>query len=184
MKMIVAFLMAVLLLCGCGEQQYVDQAIALRQKLISSGCSFSCAVTADYSDRLYSFKLDCSFDENGDMSFCVMEPDSISGITGSIDDDGGKLTFDNQALAFPLLADSYVSPVSAPWLFMRSLRSGYIAACGQEGELLRVELHDSYAEESMQLDVWLDADSIPVRCEMVWLGRRILSLDVTNFSYL
>jgi len=36
---------------------------------------------------------------------------TISGITGSLSQNGGKLTFDDKALAFDVMADGLVSPV-------------------------------------------------------------------------
>lgn len=142
-----------------------------------------CLITADYGDKLYEFTLECLYDKDGNMQFEVLKPESLVGITGSVSNGGGKLTFDDQALAFPLLADGYLSPVSAPWLFMRSLRSGYIIACGADGEGYLMELADSFEENPIQILVWTDQNVQPIRCEMIWSGRRILSLDVIRVSY-
>lgn len=142
-----------------------------------------CLITADYGEKFYEFSLDCLYDKDGNMQFEVLKPESIAGITGFVSNDGGMLTFDDQALAFPLLADGYLSPVSAPWLFMRSLRSGYINACGPDGEGYLMELTDSFEEKPIQIFVWTDQNFQPVRGEMIWSGRRILSLDVIHISY-
>ena len=96
---------------------------------------------------------------------------------------GGKLTFDGQALSFALLADEQVTPVSAPWLLIRTLRSGYLTSCGEEGGTVRVAIDDSYEEDALHLDIWLDENDSPQRGEILWQGRRILSVSVTNFVF-
>ena len=183
MKRIAAIVLCLLVLTGCGTgASEIDGAMDLRQKLLDAGgCEFDCVIWADYIDVVHKFSLHCSFDKTGSLSFQVTEPESIRGITGVIDSEGGKLTFDDQALVFQLMADGYISPVSAPWVFMKTLRSGYIHGCGKDGEGMRMILHDSYEENPLQIDVWTDAGANPVRSEILWQGRRILSLDVSNF---
>ena len=44
-------------------------------------------------------------------------------------------------------------------------------------------IHDSYEEDSLQLDIWLDTEGLPVSAEILWQGRRILSLCVNNFVF-
>ena len=183
MKRLVAVFLCMFFLVGCSSaDSHLDDAMELRQKLLSSkGCEFDCVITADYSDAIYSFSLHCTFDETGKLSFRITEPESISGITGTMDDKGGGLTFDDHVLFFPLLADGYISPVGAPWVFVKTLRGGYIHACGKEGDGMRMILHDSYEENPLRIDVWTDGQSNPVHSEILWQGRKILSLDVSNF---
>ena len=184
MRLIALCVVCGILLCGCGGEQ-LDEAMKFRQKVLESdGCTFQCEITADYLEKIYTFTMECSVDKAGNMSFQVIKPDSISGITGKIDQKGGKLTFDEQALGFELLADGYITPVSAPWLWMKTVRGGYIESCCYDDDYYRITCNDSYEEDALQVDMWLDADLVPARCEMVWQGRRILSLDVSNFSYL
>jgi len=157
----------------------------MRNKILSAaGCSFQAEITADYEDKVQVFTLSCKTDAQGNLTFSVAAPETISGISGSIDEKGGSLKFDHTMLAFPLLADGQLSPVSAPWLLMHCLRSGYIAACGQEDSLIRSTIHDSYAEDALQLEVWFDSELRPVQGEFVWDGRRILTVVVSNFLFL
>ena len=116
------------------------------------------------------------------MTFEVVQPQSIAGITGTITGEGGFLTFDDVALHFDLLADDTVTPVSAPWIFLKTLRGGYLTSAGEEDGLLRVTIDDSYEEDALQLDIWLDEKNAPVRGEILYGGRRILSLSVTDFT--
>ncbi len=116
------------------------------------------------------------------MTFCVQQPESIQGISGTVEADGGKLTFDGQALAFSLLADGYISPVSAPWVFMKALRSGYIHSCSRNDGGFRISIDDSYGENPLQLEVWTDGNFIPTAAEFLWKGIKVLSLTVSNYS--
>lgn len=186
MKKLTALIICLFLLCGChSSDREIDGALDLRQKLSSAnGCQFDCIISADYSDVLYNFSMNCIYDHNGNMRFTVINPESISGISGSIDQNGGKLTFDDKVLAFPILADGYISPVSAPWFFMNTLCGGYIRACGQEGERIRIIIDDTYHENSLQADIWTDQDYLPLFCEFLWQGRRILSIEINNYMYL
>lgn len=186
MKRILSVLLLFFVLSGCSEKNGdLRRAMALRERLLaSSGCKFDAVITADYGDSVYTFKMNCQTDRDGNLTFTVVDPETISGITGTISQQGGHLTFDGKALAFEMLADDQVTPVTAPWLFVRTLRGGYLAACGTDGENLRIRIDDSYEENALHLDVWLDGQDVPIRSEILWKGQRILSLDVRNFSYL
>lgn len=185
MKRIFAVLLAALMLTGCGfDNPGLDRAMKLRADLLAAECSFDAVITADYGDKIYTFTLRCLGDSSGNLAFEVTRPESIAGITGKISDDGGYLTFDNAALAFELLADNQISPVSAPWVLLRTLRSGYVTACSEEGDGLRLSVDDSYKEDALHLDIRLDGSDIPVRAEILWNGRRIITIDVENFEIL
>ncbi|MBQ9168627.1 MAG: hypothetical protein IJX67_09510 [Oscillospiraceae bacterium] len=186
MKRIIPLLLLVLLITGCsGGNSQMDRAMELRSQLQkSTGCSFESVITADYGDKIYTFAMECRTDQAGNLSFTVTEPESISGISGTVSEDGGKLTFDDVALAFELLADDQVTPVSAPWILIHTLRGGYLTACGEENGILRLSIDDSYEDDALHLDVWLDEGDLPARGEILWDGRRILSVEVRNFEYL
>ena len=185
MRRAAALILAVLLLSGCGTQDDLDRVISLRERLLNcESCSFTAKITADYADELYTFSMQCAVDNQGEVVFTVLQPDSISGITGKIGAEGGKLTFDGQVLAFPLLADGQLSPISVPWLLMRTLRGGYLSACGKDGELLKVQINDSYEENALQLDIWLDQENTPIAADILYEGRRMLSVQVNGLEIL
>ena len=171
------------LLTGCSDASgQIDRGMALRDSLLSSECSFDADITADYEDKIHTFSMSCQGDTLGNLTFSVTRPDTIAGITGTISDAGGKLTFDDTALHFDLMADDQLSPVSAPWIFLKTLRCGYLTSAAMEGELLRLSIDDSYAEDALHLDIWLEDSNMPVRAEILYDNRRILSLDVKNFA--
>ena len=185
MKKTAIILVIIVFLCGCSAEKGVDQAINLRQRIVNAdNCLFTCKITADYLDAVYNFTLDCRFDRTGNMTFTVSAPNSIAGISGSFTNQGASLTFDDQELAFEMMADGYISPISSPWIMMKALRGGYIRSCGKDGEGLRITIDDSFAEQPLQLDVWTDELGTPVHCEILWQGRRILTLDVNLLRYM
>ena len=183
MKRILLIVLSVLLLSGCtADRALENRALALRSKLLNSNaCSFDAVVTADYGDKLYSFSLNCAVEGAGIMTFTVSQPETISGITGTISLQGGKLTFDDKVLSFSLLADEQLSPVSAPWILYKTLTGGYLTSCVQEGDYLRLSLDDSYEEDALHLDVWLGAGDLPMQAEILYDNRRILTLQIENF---
>ena len=185
MKRIITLLLLISLFAGCARQDAVEPALRFRNQLLQSkGCSFRVDVLADYGDYSYKFVMDCSADDSGNISFTVVEPKTISGITGRIDSEGGKLSFDDQVLAFPLLADEQLTPVSVPWLLIRTLRGGYISAGGKDGDNYKIRMDDSYEEDPLCLDVWLDKEDMPVFCDFMWNNRRILSAKISEFAFL
>ena len=185
MKRIAILLLMIVMLCGCsGGAEQMDRAMALRGKIQQKEVSFDAVVTADYGDKVHKFSMECQADTLGNVKFKVTEPENIAGISGTIAKGSGKLTFDAQVLAFDILADELISPVSGPWVLMQTLRSGFLTSCSTEGELLRVAIDDSYEENALHLEVWLDSNDIPTQCEIYWQGRRLLSMDVKNFAFL
>lgn len=186
MKFAAAVVLIVCLLSGCGTQDdLLDQAMDLRKSILEAqSCSFQAVITADYGDVLYTFQMECSSDSNGNLQFTVTDPATICGITGSISDDGGCLTYEDKVLAFPMLADGELTPVSAPWLFINTLRSGYLNGCSEEDSSLCIYIDDSYEEDPLRLEVYTDQKTIPIRAEIIWQEQRILSLDIRNFTIL
>lgn len=184
MKCALALLGIFVVLSGCSAgNRELERGMELRSELLSAQqCVFDAEITADYGDRLNIFSVSCQGDAGGGLKFTVTAPESISGITGEISESGGRLTFDETALQFDTMTDDCVSPVSAPWIFLKTLRGGYLAAAGMEGELLHLTVHDSYAEDALCLDIWVDAKNKPVRAEILHENQRIITLTVKNFD--
>ena len=127
--------------------------------------------------------MDCRADAAGEISFSITRPQSIAGISGSISDQGGSIRFEDQALYFPLLTDALLTPASAPWIFLKTLRSGYITSACMEESLLHVTVDDDYEEDALTVDIWLEGER-PVRADILHDGKRILSVQVENFVLL
>lgn len=186
MKRLAVFSIVLLMLTGCARSDgTLDRAMALRARLLgSSGCAFDAVVTADHGDKTNTFSVSCKADTQGNVDFTVKGPETIAGISGTISHEGGKMTFDDKALAFEMLADEQVTPAIAPWLLVKTLTGGYVTACGQDGERIRVSIDDSYEEDALHLDIWLGEGDLPVMADILYRDRRILSLKIDNFEVL
>lgn len=184
-KLLLCFLLLWAILPGCQTREDpVEQALELRSRLVSSdGYTFDAEITADFGDKVYEFGMRCQADSGGNLSFTVTAPQSIAGITGRIDGQGGKLTFDDKALAFELLAEGRLSPVSGPWVLVHTLHFGYITSCAQAENGVTVYINDSYEDEALNLSVYLGSDGLPTGAEIFWQGSRVLSLTVRNFIF-
>lgn len=184
MKRILAVVLLLAMLTGCeSSQMQMDRVMELRQKITATGCEFDVGISADYGQEVYSFSMHCTLDSQGTMTFCVTEPQTISGITGTISQGKGNLTFDGMALAFQTMSDGLVTPVTGPWLLTKALRGGYIHSCGMDESYLRVSMEDSYEQDSLRLDVWLTEETVPAHADIYWKENRILSLQVANFCF-
>ena len=86
-------------------------------------------------------------------------------------------------MAFRTIADGLVTPATAPWLFMKTLRSGYLKDAAETERGFEMSIDDSYAEESLQLRI-RTAGETPASAEIFWQSRRILTIAIENFTFL
>ena len=183
MKKLAALMLMLAILTGCTKtKDMLDKAMTLRADLLAcESCTFDAAITADYGDEIHTFGMQCMGDNDGNLEFAVTAPEPIAGITGIISAGEGKLTFDDQGVAFPLLAEGQVIPISGPWILMKTLMGGYVTACNEEEGLIHLMVNDSYADDALELEIWLDGKT-PVQAEVGYDGRRILTMDIENFQ--
>ena len=186
MKRVFALIVFLFLFTGCsGVSNNMDRALSFRQTMLQQkGCRFDCNLTADYGDVLYQFVLSCEADSQGNVSFTVAEPESISGISGTISGSGGKIQFDDTVLGFPILSENLPTPLSAPWLFVTALRSGHIRTSFVEKGKMALTIADTYEDDAILMQIQFDEKDHPTSCEFVWEGRRILSMLINSFTYL
>lgn len=183
------FLFAVVLaigLTGCTEAEAgLGRVLQFRQEMMkANGCKFQANIKADYGEDIYEFAMQCQTGEDQVMAFEICEPETIKGICGTFGTAGGKLVFEDAALAFPTLADGLITPVSAPWIFVQTLLGGYIDTVGEEEDQLRATVFENYEENALQLDIWFDSENRPVYYEILWQNRSVLSVSVESFEFL
>ena len=168
---------------GCSARDpAMEAAMDLRSRCLGSGSiTFEAEICADYITNVERFTLACAFDSSDTMSFTVMEPEDIAGIRGTVTGTEGTVRFDDTVLGFPLMADGRLSPVSGPWVLLGAISSGAILAAGQEGELVHVTIDDSYADNALTVDIWLEDGEVE-EAEIAWEGRRCLTMTVDDFA--
>lgn len=163
----------------------MKQGLEFRNRLLDApGCAFTAKVTGDYGDMIHVFSARCRSDETGAVTFQLSEPDTLAGIAGTVSEEGGRMTFEDKALCFPLLTDEQLTPAAAPWILLKTLRSGYLTSACQEEDLLRLSMDDTYEEDALHLDIWMDESRLPVRADILYDGKRILSVEVDDFVFL
>ena len=183
MKRVIFLFVLISLLSGCAKSRdSMDRALDMRKQIVEcNNCTFDLCITADYVDYTYEFRLQCEMDKEGCVAFSVIEPDSISGIRGTISARGGELTFDEKVLMFPMMADGALSPVSAPWLMMNALRSGYIKGVEELPNGMLLQIDDSFEGENLQINITVDVNGLPAGAEVFWQERRVIIMIVENF---
>ena len=180
MKKLLLPLMLVLFFTGCGQGN-TPRGMSLRQRMNdSNGCAFTAEVRAYIGKEEYVFSMDCECGNSDTVTFTVTAPESLSGITGELSSGSGSLTFDGQALAFPMLAQGTMSPISSVWVLLHALRGGYLTDEGKEG----LTIDETYQGVPLRLSVTLDNEDMPTFTEIFQDGERILSLALTNFRFL
>ena len=183
MKQLIAIGLVTILLLGCTpKDDAMDALMSFREELInSSDVSFEAEITADYGEDYYTFSMFCSMDSTGSISFTVTEPETIRDIRGNVRSNEGELTFDDQVLTFDTMASGRISPVSAPYVLMQALRGGYISAVSKQDDGFCAMIDDSYADDALNLEV-IFRNNIPVRGEIFYEQRRILTLQLDDFQ--
>ena len=158
--------------------------MALRDSLLNcETCTFTANITADYEDLTYTFKMNSTADSEGNISFEVVQPESIAGITGKLSDNRGGITFDNNILAFETLGNGQIAPVYTPWIMLKALRSGYIRSCTDDSQQCMILIDDTYENNSVEFRFLMDTNFTPQSVEIIYGGRRIALLEITNFAY-
>ena len=56
-----------------------------------------------------------------------------------------------------------------------------LRAAGREGELIHLTIDDSYADNALTVDVWLEEGAV-TEAEIAWEGRRCLTMSLDDFS--
>ena len=181
MKRILPLFLVFLLGCS-GTDPAMEAALDLRSRCLASpAVRFRAEIRADYITGFEEFSLDCETSPDGAVAFRVVSPEEIADICGTVRQDEGTVEFDGAVLAYPLMAQGRLSPLSGPWVVMKAVRSGGIIAAGQEGELTRVTIDDSYADNALTVDVWLEEGQV-IQAEVAWEGLRCLVMTFDDFS--
>lgn len=176
-----------ILLClfctACSADAELSPAVEFRSELVSSGgAEFSAEVLADFGETVQTFCMDCRCDEVGNLSFTVTSPETLSGITATVTDSGGTITYDGMAMDFGLLANGNVIPAAAPAIVCACWIDGYISSAGSENDAYRVTYEKNFDEKALTVDTWFEKN-IPICAEVCYNNERILSITIRDFSF-
>ncbi len=185
MRRILALLMtaACVLLGACGgEESSISTAVEFRAALVrKGGCSFCAEISADFGESVVNFTVNCEAEAEGTTYLTVIEPETLAGITATVSEGGGKITYDGMAMDFGLLAGGNVIPAAAPAIAVTCWVKEYIASAGMEGELYRATYEKDFDEKMLKVDTWYE-NGVPICAEVCYNNKRILKITITDFS--
>lgn len=168
-----------LLFSACGrENGALSEAVAFRAALLETGgCTFQAEVSADFGETVREFTLLCRAEADGTTDFTVLAPQSVEGITATVTQQGGQITYDGMAMAFGLLADGNVIPAAAPALAVNCWLSAYIVSADEGETVYRME----YDEKALTVTTHFE-NSVPFFAEVCYNQQRILKITISDFS--
>ena len=171
------------LFTACGtESQTLAPAIEFRAALVQAGgCTFRAEVRADFGETVAFFCMDCDAEADGILRLTLTAPETLAGITATVTDAGGKVTYDGMALDFGLMAGGNVIPAAAPALAVDCWIREYIASAGQEEERYRVTYEKDFDEKKLVVDTWYE-NGVPICAEVCYNDQRILKLLISDFT--
>lgn len=177
-------LVCLFLFCGCGkEDSHLSQGIAFRSKLVErGGCSFQAEITADYGSDILRFCLKCEADGQGNVGFTLTEPETLSGISGSIREGGGEITYDGMIVDFGLLLQDAVAPAAAPAILINSWISGYILWGGKDGDTYQMCCEQVTEGRTLEVESFFK-NELPFYAEVCYNGSRIMEIQINDFQY-
>lgn len=132
--------------------------------------SLTARVEADYGERIWSFLLALDGD-----TVTILEPESVSGVTARIGEDGVTLAYDGAEVFTGELTAGGLSPAQALPLMLRSWGGGLLTSAQLYGDTLELTHR---IEDGVSLVTEFDADTLyPSRAELYRDGQRVLSAE-------
>lgn len=185
--------MMTLLLSGCkagsvGETPE-EAAQALREEYQAlSGWSATVDVSVCYSETVYDFTLDASWQREGETVLTITAPELLSGITARVAQGETVLEYDGAGLSLGLLDGDGLTPVSAVTAMMEQIEKGYMARCawsGGNGEYLQISFQDPELEANTGTQFLLTFDRAGhalLSAEVSAAGETVLTARISNFT--
>ncbi|MBE6932103.1 MAG: hypothetical protein E7464_01800 [Ruminococcaceae bacterium] len=160
----------------------MQTAMDLRTALLEQGCSFTAEIQAHLPEGTAEFTLQCACAPDGTTTLEVSTPDTIAGISATVQPDGENISFDDVALEFGLLADGQVAPMVLPQLLFSCWTGGYIREAGADKELLSAVYLSGYGDRELAVEQWFTSEGIPTGADF-WFGvDNIASVAISDFN--
>ena len=184
MRRMMAIFLCLCCFVGCeSKDSGLEPAIEFRSALVQAGgCSFTAAITVDYGQRVQCFTLDCQADGEGTTKITLLQPETIAGVTATVMDGGGQITYDGMALDFGLLADDSLIPAAAPCMLATCWMKEYISDAGEMETGYQVRYRKKIGEKELLLDTFFE-NGIPFLAEVCYNDSGILKIEISDFAY-
>lgn len=160
----------------------MQTALDLRTALLEQGCCYTLDIAAHLPDGTAEFTVDCACAPDGTVVMELVAPDSIAGISATVEPDGEAAKFDDVALDFGLLADGQVAPMALPQLLFACWTGGYIQEAGQEKTQCSAVYLSGYGEKELAIEQWFTPEGIPTGADF-WFGtQNFANATIRDFS--
>ena len=189
-KRLFCVLMTTLFLTGCGGgggKEAEELALSIRgEYLAMESCAIQVSVTADYGQRVYEYEMAVSVN-GAETVLTLSAPETVAGLTARLAGEESQLEFDGLSVETGPLDGDGLTPVSAVPALLEAARSGYITACGLEGEgtVLRVDCGDPTGSPGAGTEyaLWFDASAHTLtKGEISVDGFRVILCEFSQFT--
>lgn len=189
-KRLICVLMTTLLLAGCGKaggNEAEELALTIRgEYLAMESCAIQASVTADYGQRVYEYEMAVAVNEE-ETVLTLSAPETVAGLTARLAGEESRLEFDGLSVDTGPMDEDGLTPVSAVPALLEAARSGYITACGLEGDgtLLRMDCGDPTGSlgSGTEYALWFDASThILTKGEISVDGFRVILCEFSQFT--
>ncbi len=179
-------LIPLLLLCtACGQSAGREDFLALCAAWLAAPVRLCAAVSADYGDRVWNFRL--VYEGDGEQgSLTVLEPERIEGVGAElVKGETLRLVCDGTLLDTGALFGNAATPLQALPLTVLAVREGFVTSTWREtvaGERLTVAAIDATPagdDEKTIYTVWFSPEEPSLRrAEISVDGYTILTMDM------
>ena len=175
--MIIAIVLCIF--CTACSKEEISPAVDFRAELVQKDCHFIADIEADFGQTVQNFTLQCKTQEE-ELRFEVLEPESLSGITATVSDSGGTVTYDGMAMDFGLLANGNVIPAAAPAIIADCWKGAYISAVGREDDFYTVTYERDHDEKKLAVQTWFEK-GLPISAEICYNQERVIKITIREF---
>ncbi len=154
-------------------------AIAERYSKISA-FSANVRIRADYGDRTQDYAVRYEYQAPKKSVITLLEPEEVSGIRATLNEEGGALEFDGAILDTGPLSGTGLSPVECLPALMNAWSGGYVSEYGNEKldgtDCALLTYLISPEEISVEIRTYFEKNTLaPFRAELLSGGERVLT---------
>ncbi len=154
----------------------------LRTRLLEQGCRFTAEIEAYLDDGTAEFTLSCACDPDGNVRLEVTQPESVAGITATVEPGAENARFDDVALDFGLLPGGQLAPMAIPQLLYGAWTQEFIREAGADKDRLTAVYLSGWGDRELVIEQWLRPDGTPVYADL-WSGaQNTASVTISDFS--
>lgn len=180
-----ALMITALFLCGCGNEDRMQQRLDGRRQEIAQAehVSFCAHVSTELTDSVFDCVLEVERSGGGTV-IEVTRPEIVAGIKARVSDEGAFLEYEDMVLVIGDAILGEVSPVAAMLPLLQSMSDGFVDMVWLETrgqtELIAAQC---YISEDEYMKIWFEAENLtPVNAELVSGGKVVVKCCIEDFT--